>query len=87
MYYSVKLWGFLNVQCKKYGTCHNKVSDERPLPFIRYARARTCRMPVPVLVERPFVQFLDARFSKVPNQYQKVRIVWYANAINNSLVE
>ena len=41
-----------------YGTCHNEVSAERPyehpLPFIRYARARTCRTPVCVVLGRPF---------------------------------
>ena len=34
--------------------CHNKVSAERPLPFIRYARARTSRTPVCVVLGRPF---------------------------------
>ena len=51
--------------CVWYGTCHNKVSAERPgpFPFIRYARARiylsnararTCRTPVCVVLGRPF---------------------------------
>ena len=41
-----------------YSTCHNKVSVERPyerpLPFIRYASARTCRTPVCVVLGRSF---------------------------------
>ena len=41
-------------EVKAYGTCHSKVSAERPLPFIRYAHACTCQTPVPVLVERPY---------------------------------
>ena len=86
------------VNVQTYGTCHSKVSAERPyecpLLFIRYARACTCRTPICVVLGRLYqltssVRPLpkDARFGKAPNQYQKVQIVWYANAINNSLVE
>ena len=43
---------------RMYGTCHNKVSVERPyerpFPFLRYARTRTCRTPVCVVIERPY---------------------------------
>ena len=40
-----------------YGTCHSKVtverSYERPFPFLLYARSRTRRTPIYVVVGRP----------------------------------
>lgn len=57
-----------------YGTCHNKVSN-----------ARSCRTPVPVdIVSTPVAKVRP--FSKVPNQYQKVRIVWYVHEVIDMLL-
>ena len=63
----------------RYGTSHNKVylecSYKRPFLFLLHARARSCQTPVCVVFGCPY--HLYARFRKAPNQYQKVRIVWY----------
>ena len=58
-------------------TCHNKVYLERsykcPFLFLPYACLRSFRAPIPLV--RLLAKY--ARFRKAPNQYQKVRIVWY----------
>ena len=54
--YATVATGMVRVQA--YGTCHNKVSlersYERPFPFLPYARARSCQMPVCVVFGRPY---------------------------------
>ena len=69
-----------NTHCRSY---------VRLCPYLSNARAHTCRTPICVVLGRLYqlTSSVGRPFGKAPNQYQKVRIVWYANAINNSLVE